>query len=350
MSGFFFCGSIDEPVANASGSCMKPNSSLDQSTISSPMRERCTWVSAAAKSASATKSRSDTASSEFSNRCANPRLCGDVVGIERQARSGQRAGTERRDVRAGRPRPANARRRGSAPTGARAGDAPAAPAGPAGGACSRGGTRRRRTRRPAASSTVCRSWMRRMMPFASRRTQSRRSSATWSLRLRPVWSLAPVGAGDLGDPALDRGVDVLVRGRELERALVQLGPDLIERVGDREALLLGEQPDRRQHVDVRPRAGEVVVGEPLVERQADAERHQRVGRTFAEAAVPERAGLVSTSRFARRRGRHRLEPVPSSGATEGSSVRCRRDHVSTDRPQRRTNPAASSWRNASSAS
>ena len=72
MSGFFFCGSIDDPVAKASGSFMKPNSSLDQSTISSPMRERCTWVSAAAKSASATKSRSETASSEFSNRCAKP--------------------------------------------------------------------------------------------------------------------------------------------------------------------------------------------------------------------------------------------------------------------------------------
>ncbi len=47
---------------------MKPNSSLDQSTTSSPMRERCTWLSAAANSASATKSRSETASSEFSNR------------------------------------------------------------------------------------------------------------------------------------------------------------------------------------------------------------------------------------------------------------------------------------------
>ena len=59
-------------------------------------------------------------------------------------------------------------------------------------------------------------------------------------------------AGDLGDPALDRGVDVLVRGGELERALVQLGSDLIQRVGDREALLFGEQPDRSQHVDVGP--------------------------------------------------------------------------------------------------
>jgi hypothetical protein len=47
-------------------------------------------------------------------------------------------------------------------------------------------------------------------------------------------------------------VDVLVRGRELERALVQLGADLIQRIGDREAIFLGEQPDCRQHVDVGP--------------------------------------------------------------------------------------------------
>ncbi len=72
MSGFFFCGNIEDPVANASGSFMKPNSSLAHRTTSSPIRERCTWVSAAANSASATKSRSDTASSEFSNRCVNP--------------------------------------------------------------------------------------------------------------------------------------------------------------------------------------------------------------------------------------------------------------------------------------
>ena len=40
MSGFFFCGSIDDPVLYASASRRKPNSSLDQSTISSPRREQ----------------------------------------------------------------------------------------------------------------------------------------------------------------------------------------------------------------------------------------------------------------------------------------------------------------------
>ena len=98
MSGFFFCGSIDEPVAYASASRMKPNSSVDHSTISSPRRERCTWVSAATNSASATKSRSETASSEFSNGRAKSSAVATDAGIERQARTRERARAERRHV------------------------------------------------------------------------------------------------------------------------------------------------------------------------------------------------------------------------------------------------------------
>ena len=41
-SGFFFCGMMLEPDAHASASSQKPNSSLDQSTISAPSRDR--WV------------------------------------------------------------------------------------------------------------------------------------------------------------------------------------------------------------------------------------------------------------------------------------------------------------------
>jgi hypothetical protein len=40
-SGFFFCGMIDEPDDHASLSVRNPNSSLAQSTISAPSRERC---------------------------------------------------------------------------------------------------------------------------------------------------------------------------------------------------------------------------------------------------------------------------------------------------------------------
>ena len=47
-SGFFFCGMIEEPELQASGSSQKPNSALDHSTSSAPRRERCVEQVAAA--------------------------------------------------------------------------------------------------------------------------------------------------------------------------------------------------------------------------------------------------------------------------------------------------------------
>ncbi len=64
-SGLRFCGMIEEPVVNLSDSLRKPTSGDVQITISSAKRDRCTEVMAAAASVSSTKSRSDTASSEF---------------------------------------------------------------------------------------------------------------------------------------------------------------------------------------------------------------------------------------------------------------------------------------------
>ncbi len=55
-------------------------------------------MSAATNSASATKSRSETASSEFSNACAELERARDRRRIEGQARSGERARAERRHV------------------------------------------------------------------------------------------------------------------------------------------------------------------------------------------------------------------------------------------------------------
>ena len=72
MSAFFFCGSMDEPVANRSSSVAKPNSSVVHSTHSSPSLERCVPIKAKSNSASATKSRSETASSELPKAVANP--------------------------------------------------------------------------------------------------------------------------------------------------------------------------------------------------------------------------------------------------------------------------------------
>ena len=185
-----------------------------------------------------------------------------------------------------------------------------------------------------------------MTARASRRTQSRRSIATWSLRLRPVCSFAPAGAGELGDPALDRGVDVLVGRREHERARRSSSASTwssAAAIANRSASV--SRPDRRQHVDVGAGAVEVVGREPLVERQAHAQRHR--------ARRPARRRTARARAVGRSVARHRPDPASGSrrrGGTAGSSMRWRRDHVSTERPQSRTKPAASSCRNASSAS
>src|SRR6202030_502138 len=79
-SGFFFCGMIDDPVAYASSISAQPNSCDDHSTISSPSRDRCTPSSAATKQNSAAKSRSLTASIEFSAARAKPSSLATACG------------------------------------------------------------------------------------------------------------------------------------------------------------------------------------------------------------------------------------------------------------------------------
>src|ERR1700709_2567020 len=72
MSGFFFCGMIDEPVAQASSSRAQPNSDDVQSTTSSPSRDRWTPSRAGTKQNSAAKSRSLTASMLLSEARSKP--------------------------------------------------------------------------------------------------------------------------------------------------------------------------------------------------------------------------------------------------------------------------------------
>ena len=71
-SGFFFCGMIELPVQKRSARRMKPKPGLDQRTNSSANRDRCIIVSAAAAANSIAKSRSETASSEFSHKPSKP--------------------------------------------------------------------------------------------------------------------------------------------------------------------------------------------------------------------------------------------------------------------------------------
>ena len=94
-SGFFFCGMIELPVQKRSGILTKPKRGLIQSTSSSAKRDRCTIARAAQAANSMAKSRSETASSEFSatpskpsSRATRSRSMGKVVPASAAAPSG----------------------------------------------------------------------------------------------------------------------------------------------------------------------------------------------------------------------------------------------------------------------
>ena len=147
--------------------------------------------------------------------------------------------------------------------------------------------------------------------------------------------LAAGGTGDLGDPPFDGGVDVLVGRAELEGAAGELLLHLVERGEDRRRLLTVEQAAPHQPAHVGARAGDVVGCEPLVVGQRDGVGEQLLGRSIGEPAVPQRLAVALGE------VRHQLD---------GRLEACRADHVSMPRPQSRTNPAESSWRNVSAAS
>ena len=73
ISGFFFCGIIDEPVENASSSSTNLNSHEHHIIISSLKRERCTITSESAEASSMQKSLSETPSSELRLTLSKPR-------------------------------------------------------------------------------------------------------------------------------------------------------------------------------------------------------------------------------------------------------------------------------------
>ena len=84
-------------------------------TISSPSRDRCTPIIAAANRNSAAKSRSLTASMELATAPSKPELGGHRLRVQRQRRAGQRAGAQRAERAARGPSRAAGRRRGPAP-------------------------------------------------------------------------------------------------------------------------------------------------------------------------------------------------------------------------------------------
>ena len=134
-------------------------------------------------------------------------------------------------------------------------------------------------------------------------------------------------AGELGDPSLDRGVDVLVGRLELERPVGELAVDAVERASRSPRL----RRRRATPARTRPRtwAREPAMSsarKPLVEGRRRGERQQLVGRARLEAAVPERHDA---------RAHGSLDLLRPTSDAE---------------PQSRTKPAESSWRNVSAAS
>ena len=228
-------------------------------------------------------------------------LVGDEVRIERQARSRERAGAQRRHVGAEqavaptidvtRERPEvreqvvrqQHRLRALQVRVARQRDLVELLR-PAATACAGAGRSARSSHGPRAGDTGadrarpgrcgcgrCAAWRRRGPAISV----TRRSIA--------VWMSSSLGA-NANDP------------------LAELFLDPIERGDDHRAFVVGEQADARQHRDVRARPDEVVGRQPAVERQADREREQFVGRAFAEPSVPERLAARGRARSLRHPG------------------------------------------------
>ncbi len=215
-------------------------------------------TSARSNTASATKSRSLTASRLLSNVPGEAEVGRVADRIDRQRRTGQRTGAERRHVETRRAWRAAGRRRGRAPSRGRAGDGRAAPAEPAGDGCSRAGRCRRRSS-ARSSSTCCRPRMRtgdlEELPLAP---QPEIGGDLIVAAARGV-ELAAGRPRQLGDPTFDRGVDVLVALDEHERVRrPSRGATWSSASSTASRSVVGEQPDAGEAPDVRLRAGDVV--------------------------------------------------------------------------------------------
>ena len=190
-----------------------------------------------------------------------------------------------------------------------------------------------RRRRPPGPAGAAPSWRAEHVvghaPTAHRRVHRRRSVATWSLRLRPVWSLAPTSPassvtrrstavwtssspGSEGEVAPARAPRPPGRGRSSSTAT----SSSVEDAGLAQAL------------DVGPGPGQVVGGQRPVEVDADGELGHLVGHAVAQPALPQ-------GHWPRRPGHGRRDPP------------WRAAQVATPSPHSRTNPSASWWRKVS---
>ena len=244
-------------------------------------------TSAAAAQNSIAKSRSETASSELRHERLEAELARDALAVDRKAGAGERRAAERQAV-----------------------DAPAA-IGEAldvarehrvvGQQVMAEGDRLRdlqmrearhdrvgvRARRGRAARGAARASCRDSASIAPR-SQSRISVATWSLRERAgVQALAGV-ADQLGQALLDVEVDVLEIARPDELAALRF------RARSASCRVRSRRDRRRrgrrcrQHPGVRQRAGDVDVGQALVEIDRRGVALDELGHRLAEAAGPGR--------------------------------------------------------------
>ena len=128
------------------------------------------------------------------------------------------------------------------------------------------------------------------MASISSRTQRRRSVETWSLRLRPVWSLRPTS------PIRSMSVRSMfmwmsssswrnskLAGGDFLADLLQAGDDLV-------AFVVGQHADLGEHVGVGDRAADVVGVEPAVEAHAFGELLDAAVRRLVENTAPRLIG------------------------------------------------------------
>src|SRR5205814_2920165 len=102
------------------------------------------------------------------------------------------------------------------------------------------------------------------------------------------------GGRDLGQPALDRGMDVLICRTKPERALVELPLDPPKSALDRRRLRLGHKTCRRKASRMREAARDVVRIELVIHLERGGKPFELGQHRPAEAPAPE----LLTRRFA----------------------------------------------------
>ena len=247
MSGFFFWGSIDEPVEYASARRKNPNSSVDHSTISSPRREVHLGERRDEECLRHEVTIGDRVERVVEGS-GEAELVGDELRVEWKARPGERAGAEGRHVGAGdaiapaidvaHERPEMREQVVREQHGLRALEVRVA------GQVHVGGL----LRAPQENRLQLVDPPHLREAFAAEIEPHVQGnliiSASAGVQLRPGRTR------DLGDPALDRGMDVLVGRCERELARSELLFDARERGVDHLPLLLVEQAHPLEHVYV----------------------------------------------------------------------------------------------------